>query len=341
MTLSRRDILKGGAVAFAASPFVITHKARASTTISYVDWGGRASEIQRKAWAEPFTKETGIGVTMVAGPDLAKVKAQVDSNNVLWDVVGFFGLEAAKEGLAEPLDQKVINPEKFVVKPTAAAAPVYAYVGGVGFDPNRSKSPPRDFAQFWNADKFPGSRGLRSRVSETLEMALLADGVSPDKLYPLDIERGFGSLDRIKPYVKKWFAETAQGVSLIQTGEVNYTYTYLNRVLDAKNAGISIDFSSDQNIIGYAYAFVPKGTPRKVEAMRFLDFITRPQQQIAMLSEFKGLFPGTKGVYEALAPQIQKVLPAPDNPKLIYQDGQYWGDHFTALDRRFKEWTLT
>ena len=249
MTLAtRRSVLKAGAAALAAGPFVLPRSSLGATTISYVDWGGRGNDIVRKVFAEPFTKETGIGVTMVAGPDLAKVKAQVESKNLLWDVVGYFGLEAAKEGLAEPLDTKVVDLTRFAAKPHASAVPIYASVGGIGFDPNKSKNPPKDFAQFWDVSKFPGRRALRNRASDMMEMALLADGVAPGKLYPLDVDRAFRSLERIKPHVKKWFAETAQGVSLIQTGEVDYTFTYLTRVVDAKDAGVSIELSLEQNI---------------------------------------------------------------------------------------------
>src|SRR5256885_16366801 len=39
------------------------------------------------------------------------------------------------------------------------------------------------------------------------EFALIADGVALDKLYPIDIDRAFRSLDRIKKDVVKWRSE--------------------------------------------------------------------------------------------------------------------------------------
>jgi putative spermidine/putrescine transport system substrate-binding protein len=264
----------------------------------------------------------------------------VESGNVQWDVLDGFGLEAAKEGLAEPIDYKIVDASRFVVKPSPMAVPLYAYVGGVAWDPKRSPNPPKDYAQFWDTTRFPGRRGLRNRVSEMLEMALVADGVAPDKLYPLDVERAFRSLDKIKPHVRKWFAETAQGVALIQTGEVDYTYTYLNRVLNARDSGISIDISVQQNTIGLIYFFVPKGSKNKQAAMRFLEFYSRPKRQAIQSTMMKGLAPAVKGISELLPEAVRNVLPAEGSPKNVYINGQYWGDNFIPIDRRFKEWTM-
>lgn len=53
-----------------------------------------------------------------------------------------------------------------------------------------------------------------------MEAALLADGVPPEKLYPLDIDRAFKSLDRLKPQITTWWSSGAQSQSLIRDGEV-------------------------------------------------------------------------------------------------------------------------
>src|SRR6516165_2101981 len=49
--------------------------------------------------------------------------------------------------------------------------------------------------------------------------ALLADGVPRDKLYPLDIDRAFKKLDRIKPHIKVWWREGNQSQQLIRDSE--------------------------------------------------------------------------------------------------------------------------
>lgn len=144
------------------------------------------------------------------------MNAQIQSNNIQWDVLDAAGAMAyagEKEGLWEAVDTKLIDPARFVRKPPSFAVPTAVYTGGVGYDPSRNERPPKDFAQLWDIKNFPGRRALPRIVDEVLELALLADGVTPSKLYPLDVDRAFKALDRIKPYVKVWFDATARGLA--------------------------------------------------------------------------------------------------------------------------------
>jgi len=45
----------------------------------------------------------------------------------------------------------------------------------------------------------------------------MAEAVAQERLYPLDVDRAFRLLDRIKPFVRKWITETAQTITLMQT----------------------------------------------------------------------------------------------------------------------------
>ncbi|MCK1520099.1 ABC transporter substrate-binding protein [Bradyrhizobium sp. 17] len=348
--MNRRDLLTGAAklgtaLSLSATPFISPRRAQAATTISFVSWGGSYGDFVKEFWIKPFTAETGISVEYINGPDLAKVKAQVESNNVLWDVFDTPGTQAyaaAKQGLWEAIDTKIVDSERFVHKPPPFAIPTAIYTGGIAYDPARTKHAANDFSQLWDVKSFPGRRALHGAngTAETLTVALLADGVAPNELYPLDVDRAFKALERIKPYVKKWFGETAQGVSLIQTNEVDYTITYANRVRSAREAGISIDFSFGQNINVVQYFTVLKGSPRKEASMRFLDFISRPAQQ-ALIGNQLGVVPVTKGAEQSIDERARRWLPNLSNPKNVFLSNEYWADNFVDLDKRFKEWILT
>ncbi|UVO30473.1 ABC transporter substrate-binding protein [Bradyrhizobium arachidis] len=347
-SLSRRNFLGRGAsiglaLAFSGAPFV-SRKALGATTISFVSFGGSYGDFAKEYWIKPFTAETGIAVQYVSGPDLAKVKAQVDNKSVEWDVfdaVGATAYAGIKDNLWEPIESQVIDPDRFVQRVADVLVPTFIYAGGIAYDPVRTKNPAINFTDLWDAKKFPGPRGLRSRASETIELALLADGVPASKLYPLDIDRGFKALDAIKPHVKKWFDQTAQGITLIQTGEVDYTYTYANRVKAAKDSGVSIDFSLAQCISAMNYYAIPRGCPRKEAAMRFLEFITRPEQQALMANKLY-VIPVTKGAETRLSEEARRWIPdTSNNSKNVFVSDEYWRDHFVAVDKRFKEWILT
>lgn len=343
--MKRRDVLTGtlkmGAVlSLGTAPLIVPRRTRAAITITYAGVGGSGEQMTKKYFIEPFTAETGISVEYATGPDKARAKAQVEGKQYYWDVYEVSDYEGEKEGLWEPIDTKIVDPGRFIQKPPSWGVPINSTAGGIGYDPSRTKNPPKDFAQFWDVKSFPGRRALRRRVIENLEMALVADGVAPSQLYPLDVDRAFKSLDRIKPYVTKWFATTTEGVSLIQAKEADYTYTYTNRVRVAKEAGVSIDISVDQSIIILTYVSVLRGSPHKEAAMRLLEFITRPERQVSLCNEM-GLASAVKDVNQRLDEKTRRWLPDLNNSKNVFYDYRYWGDHLAELTKRFEEWLLT
>ncbi len=345
--MSRRSILKGSsalALGAVASPF-IARKANAAERIFITSWGGSYGEFVQQHLVDPFMNETGTEAVIVNTPDLAKVKAQVQSGNVEWDVfdaVGSMLFSGARSDLWEPLDTNIVNLEgnNIPAEPLRGGMPLYIYSGGVAWDPAKTDTPPRNFAEMWDVDKFPGRRALRTRASEMLEVALLADGVSPKELYPLDLDRAFRSLDKIKPAVRKWFDQTGQMITLIQQGEADFTYAYTNRVRAARAGGISIDMSFDQLVNAVAYYAVIKGSPRKEAAMKFLAFVAQPKQQAA-IGEYLSVTPAFSVSDDLLSEEAKKWRVDVSDPNSIILNDEYWGDKFEDVNKRFKEWILT
>src|SRR5437867_12651326 len=50
----------------------------------FTSWGGTTQDAQKEAWADPFTKASGINVLQDGPTDYGKLKAMVDSGNVSW-----------------------------------------------------------------------------------------------------------------------------------------------------------------------------------------------------------------------------------------------------------------
>lgn len=347
-SLSRRSLLRGAGaagLAYLGPAIMIPGRARASDRISLISWGGDYRKSWEEAYVKPFMKETGIDVVIADTPDLAKVKAQVMSKNIEWDVFdapGSMALSGSSEGFWEPLDKSIVDTSDVYVPFGADYMPYYTYAGGIAWDPTRfpDGKHPTDFAEMFNADKFPGRRGLRTRISETLDIALMADGVAPDKLYPLDIERGFKMLEKIKPHVKKWIAETPQTISLVQNNEIDFSYTYNGRVRAAQRSGVSIDYSFAQTINGLNYISVLKGSPRKIPAMKLVAFTLRPDRQAAF-AELMGYTPTVRKAMDMVTPESRKWLPDINNPRNAVMDDKWWQQNFVSLQKRFDEWLLT
>ncbi len=247
-SVSRRRVLRGLGAA-AIGPMILTGKARADAPLVVVNWGGELGALKKKVCYEPFTEETGIPIVIVEGPELAKMRVQVQTKQIEWDVVDLLDswvTTGESLELYEPIDTSIVPMDRLV--PTARRKfeiASYFYVGGICFPTDRiaEGKRPQTWAQFWDVENFPGRRGLRNRIGETLEIALMADGVPPSEVYPCDVERAFKSLDKIKPNIKQWITPTPQTTLLVQANELDFDNTYVSRVREAKQAGVPIGFS--------------------------------------------------------------------------------------------------
>jgi putative spermidine/putrescine transport system substrate-binding protein len=338
---SRRSVLKAGAAVIAAPLILKSQSAAAADPLVMVSWGGAYQDLIQKVFVTPFTEETKIPMRLVSGPDLAKAKAQVLTGNIEWDL--FDGVAAQitggeNENLWEPVLANDLDASDMVIPFRVSSAPFLMFAGGIGYVPGRAKAGhPKTFAELWDVKAFPGRRAFRTRVSETLEVALIADGVDPTKLYPLDVERGFKALDRIKPHVAKWIEQTPQTISLLQSNEVDYVYTYNGRVASAKKDGADIGFVTEQNLILNQYLAVLRGSKRRDSAMRFISFVLRPDRQAEYANHYYSL-PVRKSAMPLVNADVKAAIPDLADPKNVIMNDTWWAANYVTLDRRFKEW---
>ncbi len=350
---TRRRFLAGTAMAGAglavSGPLIIVPgKAKAAERIVFVSYGGTTQEIQERVFIKPFMKETGIEVISASGPDAAKIKAMVQTKNVEWDLVNLTGAMATgleDDGLLEPLDKSRFDAADMLFPDWLRQASLgwYYYTGGIAYDPKRHPAGkhPRDWKQLWDVKAFPGRRGLRTRPEENLEMALMADGVAAKDVYPINIDRAFKALDRIKPHVPVWIKETPKTVTMIQTNEVDFTFTYSGRVTQAQDQGVSIDFVYETPLSSPSLMGIPKGTKNRDAAMKLLAYFMRPDRQLEYVDAIDGYSPASKKAYAMMADVKKKKLPDPANPSALMADIDWWGKNFIDTNKRFQEWLLT
>lgn len=344
-SLSRRHFLATGASLLAAPAILRAGRAdAAANNLTFVTWGGTYRDSVYEGGVKSFTEETGINVTIIDTPDLAKVKAQVMTGNVEWDVFdapGALGASGSKEGYWEAFDEGLFDPNDLILPPTADLVPFYTFAGGIAYDPAKfgEGQYPKNFAEYFDLEKFPGRRTFRDRPSETLEAALLGDGVAPADLYPLDVDRAFAALDRIKPSVASWVSATPQTITLLQTGEVDFSYSYASRVRTTNVAGAGMAFSFDQTLNGIEYLAVVKGAPNRENAMKFVAHMMKPETQAATM-ELLANTPNSRAAIPLLSDEARKWLPDMANPNNVVLNDIWWAENFEEVTRRFKEWML-
>src|SRR3954471_16863390 len=91
-----------------ATAISVPKPASAGDTLTVISWGDAYQESQRKAYIEPYAKETGGKITEGEyNGEIAKIRAMVESKSVTWDVVDIdtqTALAACAEGILETLD---------------------------------------------------------------------------------------------------------------------------------------------------------------------------------------------------------------------------------------------
>ena len=318
--------------------------------ISVISFGGANKDAQAKAYYQPFTKESGVNV--IAGEyngEMAKLKAMVETKSVSWDVVEVESSEVTRgcdEGFFEKLDYKIVGKKSELISGDASKCGVGFFVYSTVFAYNSKKvtTAPTSWTDFWDVKKNPGKRGMRKTAKYTLEAALLADGVAAKDIYsvlatPAGVDRAFKKLDELKPNIQ-WWEAGAQAPQYLISGDVVMSAAYNGRITNARNEGNKdLEIVWNGGLYEMEYWVIPKGTPNKDEAMKFIASTLLPERQVAY-STLIPYGPTRKSVNGLVSAELASVLPSSEqNIKLAAAiDPSFWLDHGEELERRFNAW---
>ncbi|MGO4736734.1 ABC transporter substrate-binding protein [Bosea sp. 2KB_26] len=346
MTMTRRAFGIGSGALAAALAFKPSFAQ--DVTIVVNGSGGALATMITKIFEEPFTRDTGIKVRATAPVSLPKLKAMVESGNVEWDLTELNGddvVTATKAGWLAKIDYSIIDPDNklpaIAKQPTAMVRASYSTVIAFRTDKFGKGKTPQSWADFWDVKAFPGPRSLENSPKGNLEFALLADGVSPDKLYPLDIDRAFKKLDQLKPHIPVWWTNGAQHVQLLIDGEVSMTSCWNGRITPLRNEGKPVDITFKGGALMLSFLAIPKGAKHPTEAMRFMKARMDPaaSAEFVKLVPYPGFVPG---MMELLDPAFAATLPtSPENAAVQFEfNSAWWAENLDAVTTRWNEWLL-
>ncbi len=311
------------------------------TTLTFVSFGGVYQEAQRKAWLEPYSALTGVQFLESEDSSNATIKAQVEAGAVEWDIVDVgndFGLDAHAD-LLEPLDYSLI-PQADIIPGFASTYRVADITYGVVLGYNTDKTGgqvPAGWADFFDLGKFPGNRGFwKYSEGGIFEFALMADGVAPGDLYPLDLDRAVAKLDTIKDKIT-WWESGGQSQDLLGSGEVAMSMMWNGRAWSAKNAdGKPVEIQWNQQILTADYFVIPKGSPNKDVAMEFIAWASCPNNNAGPSAHIPYGPTNTKATANPDVVADLAVTNADENT--AYFDDQYLIDNFDTIDAAFQAW---
>jgi putative spermidine/putrescine transport system substrate-binding protein len=340
---TRRQVATGLAAGLAtlSAPRLL----RAQQRVLYINsQGGSWEASARKNLFDPFTQRTGIEIRTAPGASFAKLAMQARTNVYEFDIATINApnvVQAMAANLLEPVDFNLFDrsavPAELVFE---NAVGNHAYSTNICI--NTTKVPAgsmQSWPDFWNLQKYSGPRSLGRTLSQTIVFALLADGVPRDKLYPIDVDRVFRSLEKIKPQVRVWWTTGPQIRQLIGDGEVGAAGIWHAHGVALSRTGAPVEIVWKDFTLDRTYWIVSKGTPRASFAWQFINFALEPRNNAGFcIDGFYG--PLNPRAFDFIEPAQAEDMPTNARylPDAIEYDGHEMGRVLTPIQRRFDRW---
>jgi putative spermidine/putrescine transport system substrate-binding protein len=326
LTVSRRRVLKGasaGAAVMAFPTVLLPRKARAAVRITTRDPGGPYGDAFGNAYYKPFNEmmKGEIEVVGVAGKHepTAQVKSMVDTGSYTWDM-GHLSISAhnllvdagylVKLELDDNPDVQEI-PAHFRT-PYMMGIDVFATILAYRTDvyPKTAPAPTGGWKDMWDVKGIPGRRAMRKHAFDTIEQALMADGVPSSAVYPCDFPRALKSLSK-------------------------------GRSQAAIDAGAPVTVSWNQALWSYEGMCILRGGPNIDACRKFAAFCANAKRQ-AIHTKWLAYGPTNPGAYDHIPAERAAVLPtSPGNfPKTTRVDSVFWGKEKDKGMELFNDWLL-
>lgn len=332
-----------------AAAIVASLPVMAQNTLTVVNFGGANGAAQKKAYFEPFEK-TGVGkvVAVEYNGEQAKIKAMVEAKKVTWDVVEVESPDINRgcdEGLFEKLDWSKVGNKADFQKAAVHECGVGTFVWStvMAYNADKIKNAPTSWADFWDTKKYAGKRGMRKGARYNLEFALMADGVDPADVYKVlatqaGADRAFAKMTALKPNIQ-WWEAGAQPPQFLVAGDVAMTTAYNGRIDAAQREGKNLQISWTGGIYDLDYWVMPKGTPNKDLAHKFIAMASSPDAQ-AEYAKNISYGPTNNKALTKLDAKVLNLLPtsAANSKNALQFNIGFWSDQGEALEKRFAAW---
>lgn len=343
--LTRRDVLKGAAIGGAS--IILGRQARAASPDDgrlYIRGvGGVLDELQKQHIDSVFTKETGMEVAYVFVQPAGKLATLGETTGIPVDITDTPEIVSAMlhaRGYLEEIDwSRISTPREDLAKTTSYFVPLQISADVISYNINKygkgHAKPPATWADIWNVEGFPGRRVLSdvTNARPPIEIALMADGVEPKDLYPLDLDRAFKSLQKIKPNILKFMHSAGEHDQLYSTEQVDLGEGLSGRIGALAVGGAPYELTWNQAIKSPQVYSIVKGTKKLDAAYKWLDIAARPEVQAKFCSTELMYAPANRKALELTPPEWRKYLAtSPDaEEKAVFLDGDWWAKNYDQV----------
>ncbi|MFT4307532.1 MAG: extracellular solute-binding protein [Microbacterium sp.] len=311
-----------------------------SGQIVWADYGGATNESRQAAYFDSFIDETGVDVVSTDIED-AVYQSELAGEEGDYDV-----FQAGISDILPNLDNLLEVPSDAQGDLLPDEVQSY-YIGGFVFgiaqgwlSDTYADGGPQDWADFFDTETYPGKRawpGSPGSYDASYEIALLADGVAPEDLYPLDIERAEAKLDTIRDDLV-FYTAYSEVPSLLTSGSAAIAVTVTGQFQSLINSGEDVTVQWNQ-AFAIPSGFVAPSTIDNVDEVNALaEWMNDPERQ-AVFTERTGYGPVNSATFDYLSDDVKaSVVNSPDHTDLLDFDEQWRADNTDELLDSYTAW---
>lgn len=325
---------------------------RNNTPLNIVSYGGYWQEVIKQSMYIPYTEQTGISIIeQTYDGSYGPLQEEYLYNTKKWDVVNVetnMVFQGESDDITEAIDYSLVNTDDFIpeaIHSHGVGVMTWSWIMAYNKD-LYAGNPPQSWVDFFDVERFPGSRGLQQDPRRVLEIALIADGVPVNQLYPIDVERALAKLKKLNDDLLArnqqlvWWNAYSRPAELLDSGSVTMTPGTNGRILQAMKSGMTkIDYTWNGGIIDLDWWVVMKKSQNKESSYDFINFASSVEAQREM-SLMISYGPVNNAALASLPEDVRRTLPTyPDNlSKQFYFDTEWWGQNYDTIIERWNQW---
>ncbi len=336
------------------------------SSLNVASWGGAYMESQRRAYFTPFQDETGIAIEAVNHKGAFKVLTDGGASGAPdWDLVDLepgvveracaLGklLKLSPSDLARAGDGTSAAEDYLPGVLHECGIPSVAWSSVIVFDTRAfKKTKPENAKDFFDTKRFPGKRALPRGPEYIFELALMADGVEPEDVYTTlatqeGAARALKILDKLRGNII-WWDRGSEPLQALAEREAIMALAFNGRIFNAivaQNKPFKIIW--DGQVFDLDLWAIPKDTPHKNSALKFIAFATEPKRLASQASWFP-YGPVRKsalkliGKHPIVGANMSEFVPtsSANFKRALRMNASWWEEHGARMKKMINVWHI-
>src|SRR5262245_40726403 len=304
-------------VSMAATAGVVSKDKTTGSQVIVAEFGGAYSKSINDTLVAPFSKSSGYSGRVVDTVDrVQKPLAMIKAQNVEWDIVEVLDNEYSQLLSSKAIQKlppalykqlkRTLSPG--TVTPYGVAISAYSYI--IACNKSTVTKCPQNAKQFFDTTNYPGHRTVyKDGWLDNMALAAEANGVSPKRLFPLDVTGAANTWRTFKNQIDVFFTTGDQWQQLFRDKEVDMGIGPDGRTWNlVDKEGMNLNISYTGTLLHTDYFVVLKGAPNAKGAFAFLKwYATHPRAEAAFASQQLYGVPNP-AAYKFMKPAVARAL---------------------------------